>query len=225
MRSNFAELNYLDCQITGTPEMLSERRGVIFVSGNSQAAARCDDLFSAAVERHLFIGEFGLATRLKTANNLLVAVHTTVAAEALALAVNAEIDPNIAIEVMSNGAGQSRMFVQRAPMMARREYPGTSGALSWFMICCDLIEKRIARTNAHSPLAEAAIKLHREALAPKGNGDLDNACVYELVGALRSLSHRWKRAMRGVLGFIGVGKRWAVRPPRIFLSRHLFAPT
>ena len=57
----------LDCQITGSPEMLIERRGVIFVSGEQSAADVCAPIFAAAVNKHVFVGEFGAATKLKTA--------------------------------------------------------------------------------------------------------------------------------------------------------------
>ena len=99
--------------------MLVERRGVIFASGDRAAADRCTPIFAAAVARHFFVGEFGAATRLKTANNLLVALNTAAAAkEALAIAVSAGIEPHLAIEVMGAGAGQSQTFAQRAPLMA-----------------------------------------------------------------------------------------------------------
>src|SRR5262249_9027479 len=89
---------FLDCQITGSPEMLVGRPGVIFASGDRAAATRCEPIFAAAVARQFFVGEFGAATGLKTANNLLVALNTAAAAEALALAVEAGIDPQLAIE-------------------------------------------------------------------------------------------------------------------------------
>src|SRR5262249_5810300 len=55
----------LDCQITGSPEMLVEHRGVIFASGDRAAAARCEPVFAAAVARYVFVGAFGAATKLK----------------------------------------------------------------------------------------------------------------------------------------------------------------
>ena len=170
----------LDCQITGSPEMLIERRGVIFASGDRAATERCEPIFAAAVARQFFVGEFGAATRLKTANNLLVALNTAAAAEALGLAVASGIDPQLAIDVMGQGAGQSEMFAQRAPLMAERSYDGTSLQLSSFAIYLDLIDAAFADSSLDAPLAKAAVARYRQAIA-MGFGACDMACVYELV--------------------------------------------
>jgi 3-hydroxyisobutyrate dehydrogenase len=170
----------LDCQITGSPEMLVERRGVIFASGDRAAAERCTPIFAAAVARNFFVGEFGAATRLKTANNLLVALNTAAAAEALALAASAGIEPQLAIEVMGAGAGQSQMFAQRAPLMAERSYDGKSSQLATFTVYLDLIEAELQRSAVHAPLARAAVALYRQAITA-GFGANDMACIYELI--------------------------------------------
>jgi len=176
--------HFLDCQITGSPEMLVERRGVIFTSGDHAAAKRCAPIFAAAVARNFFVGEFGAATRLKTANNLLVALNTAAAAEALALAVSAGIEPQLAIEVMGAGAGQSQMFAQRAPLMAERSYDGKSSQLATFTVYLDLIEAELRRSAVHAPLATAAVALYRQAIAA-GFGANDMASIYELISTPR----------------------------------------
>jgi 3-hydroxyisobutyrate dehydrogenase len=176
--------HFLDCQITGSPEMLVEGRGVIFASGDHAAAKRCAPIFAAAVARNFFVGEFGAATRLKTANNLLVALNTAAAAEALALAVSAGIEPQLAIEVMGAGAGQSQMFAQRAPLMAERSYEGKSSQLATFTVYLDLIEAELRRSAVHAPLAMAAVALYREAIAA-GFGANDMASIYELIAPPR----------------------------------------
>jgi len=170
----------LDCQITGSPEMLVERRGVIFASGDRAAAERCRPIFAAAVARQFFVGAFGAATRLKTANNLLVALNTAAAAEALALAVASGIDPQVAIDVMGQGAAQSQMFSQRAPLMAERRYDGRSSQLSSFIIYLDLIDAALAESSLDAPLAKAAVARYRQAIA-MGFGACDMACIYELI--------------------------------------------
>ena len=175
---------FLDCQITGSPEMLVERRGVIFASGDRAAAERCAPIFAAAVARNFFVGEFGAATRLKTANNLLVALNTAAAAEALAIAVSAGIEPHLAIEVMGAGAGQSQMFAQRAPLMAERSYDGKSSQLATFTVYLDLIEAELRRSAIDAPLARAAVALYRQAIAA-GFGANDMACIYELIAPPR----------------------------------------
>jgi L-threonate 2-dehydrogenase len=174
----------LDCQITGSPEMLRERRGVIMVSGDKTAAERCRPIFAAAVEKQVFVGEFGAATRLKTANNLLVALNTAAAAEALALAVKAGVDPALAIEVMGSGAAQSQAFRQRAPLMAQRHYPNDSNTLASFTIYLDLIDAALENLSIDAPLARAAVTLYRRAIA-SGLGDKELSSIYEIISPAR----------------------------------------
>jgi 3-hydroxyisobutyrate dehydrogenase len=111
---------------------------------------------------------------------LLVGLNTAAAAEALAMAVNAGIDPKIAIEVMGTGAATSQMFVQRAPMMAARDYPNASSTLVSFTIFLDLIEAELAGSPIHAPLARAAVDLYRRAIA-SGLGDSELSSIYELI--------------------------------------------
>jgi 3-hydroxyisobutyrate dehydrogenase-like beta-hydroxyacid dehydrogenase len=133
--------------------------------------------------------QFGAATRLKIANNLLVALNTVAAAEALALAVAQGIDPDVAIQVIAAGAGQSQMFTQRAPLMVRRDYPGTSSTLGGFEIYLDAIEEELGRTKGNATLARAALHIYRQALAD-GRGSQDIACVYEVVTSTLSSGGR-----------------------------------
>jgi 3-hydroxyisobutyrate dehydrogenase len=171
----------LDCQITGTPEMLARRAGSIFISGDAAAAARCQKVFAAAIDHQTFISaEFGAATRLKTANNLLVALNTVAAAEALALALAGGINPQTALDVIGAGAGQSQMFLQRAPLMIQREYPATSSTLGSFEIFLDSIEDDLKRARQSGPLAKVAMQIYRQAIAA-GHAAEDMACIFEIV--------------------------------------------
>ena len=171
---------FLDCQITGTPEMLADGRGVIFASGDEKAAARCAPVFLAAVPKQYFLGPFGAATKLKTANNLLVGLNAAATAEAMALAVSAGIDPKIAIEIMGAGAGQSQMFTLRAPLMAERRYPNTSSTLNSFTVYLDLIDAALRASSLDMPLARSVVDLYRRAIAA-GMGEQEMSCIYELI--------------------------------------------
>ena len=63
---------------------------------------------------------------------MLVAIHNVAAAEALVLAMKAGLDPHRTVEVISSGAGTSRMFEVRGPMMAANTYvPATMRSDIW----------------------------------------------------------------------------------------------
>ena len=64
-------------------------------------------------------GAFGNGMKMKFVANLLVAIHNVASAEAMVLGMKAGLDPRTIFEMISNGAGNSRVFELRAPMMAK----------------------------------------------------------------------------------------------------------
>ena len=67
-------------------------------------------------------GPFGNGSKMKFAANLLVAIHNVAAAEAMVLAMKSGLDPALAFKVLTDGAGNSRMFQVRGPMMVKGDY-------------------------------------------------------------------------------------------------------
>jgi 3-hydroxyisobutyrate dehydrogenase-like beta-hydroxyacid dehydrogenase len=59
---------------------------------------------------------------MKFAANLLVAIHNVAAAEAMVLAMKSGLDPALSFKVLTDGAGNSRMFQVRGPMMVKGDY-------------------------------------------------------------------------------------------------------
>lgn len=69
-------------------------------------------------DRVLHIGEKpGKGTMVKAINQLLCGVHITAAAEALALAEKAGVDPALVLEIVQGTAAGSWMLSNRSPRM------------------------------------------------------------------------------------------------------------
>ena len=69
---------------------------------------------------------------MKFIANHLVAIHNVATAEAMVLAMKAGLDPHQTVEVIGSGAGTSRVFELRAPMMADNTYlPATMRSSTW----------------------------------------------------------------------------------------------
>ena len=78
------------------------------------------------------LGAFGNGSKMKLVANQLVAIHNVAAAEAMVLGMKAGLDPHQIVEVIGSGAGTSRMFELRAPMMADNPYqPATMRSTTW----------------------------------------------------------------------------------------------
>ena len=66
------------------------------------------------------VGDFGNGMRMKLVANLLVAIHNLSTAEAILLGARSGLDPAQVVRVVADGAGGSRMFQVRGPVMVQR---------------------------------------------------------------------------------------------------------
>lgn len=122
----------LDCPLSGTGAQAKTRDLVIYASGDPAEIRRLAPFFASFGRRYFDLGAFGNGTRMKFIANLLVAIHNVASAEAMVLGMKAGLDPSQIVEVIGSGAGTSRVFELRAPLMADNCYePATMRNAIW----------------------------------------------------------------------------------------------
>ena len=124
-----AGMTLLDCPISGTAGQARARDIVFYASGPEPAVRSFAPVLLAMGRAAPWLGAFGAGIKAKLVSNLLVAVHTMAAAEALNLAEQADLDPATMLDVLAAGAGTSRMLEVRGPMMVARTYPSDSATV------------------------------------------------------------------------------------------------
>jgi 3-hydroxyisobutyrate dehydrogenase-like beta-hydroxyacid dehydrogenase len=170
----------LDCTLSGTGAQAVNRDLVIYASGDSIAIAEQMQLFGDFARAAHDIGPFGNGTRMKFVANLLVAIHNVAAAEAMVLANAAGLDPDLVVKLAGAGAGASRMFDMRAPMMAARSYTPATMRVSTWQKDMDIIGAFARDLGVTLPLFEASAPIYTEALQA-GLGDQDTAAVFAVL--------------------------------------------
>lgn len=175
-------LDFLDCPVSGTSGVVARGEGVLFVGGERRVFERWRPLLESMLPRAIYIGAAGQAMVLKLVANLLVALHSVAAAEALHLARRAGLDPAVALEVLAGSAAGSRMLELRGPLMVRGEYPAQM-KLDLFMKDLHLIQDAAAAAGAALPLTDTAERLYAAA-AGTGHGGEDLAVVLTALAAL-----------------------------------------
>jgi len=168
-------VGFLDCPVSGTSGMVERGDGIIFVGGDRSLYERWRAVLESILPRVVLIGAAGQAMVLKLVANLLVALNSAAAAEALSLAARAGLDVRLALEILSASAASSRMLEVRGPMIARREFPPQM-KLDLFMKDLHLIQDAAAAVGAPLPLTDVAEALYRDAHAA-GHGGEDLAVV------------------------------------------------
>jgi L-threonate 2-dehydrogenase len=170
----------LDCPLSGTGAQAKTRDLVVYASGDSDAISRCAGLFSDFARQSADIGAFGNGSRMKFVANHLVAIHNVATAEAMVLAERAGLDPKMVVDMVGPGAGGSRMFQMRAPMMVERVYEPATMKVSTWKKDMAIIAEFADEVGCATPLFTLTQPVYTQAMA-MGLGDQDTAAVFEVL--------------------------------------------
>ena len=170
----------LDCPLSGTGAQARMRDLIVYASGDSDAIARCAGLFADFAKQSADLGVFGNGSRMKFVANHLVAIHNVATAEAMILAERAGLDPKKVVEMVGPGAGGSRMFQMRAPMMVERSYEPATMKVSTWKKDMAIIAEFADDVGCATPLFTLTQPVYTEAMA-MGLGDQDTAAVFEVL--------------------------------------------
>jgi putative dehydrogenase len=166
----------LDCPISGTGAQAKTRDLSIYASGDAASIEAVRPLlldFSRAVTN---LGAFGNGSRMKFVANLLVAIHNVASAEAFALGMKAGLDPHQILDLVKSGAGNSRVFELRGPMMADNDYDDATMKISVWQKDMAVIRQFARELGCEVPMLDATAPIYSAAVE-HGLGDKDTAAV------------------------------------------------
>src|ERR1700681_2367468 len=170
----------LDCPLSGTGAQARNRDLIVYASGDSNAIAKCMSLFSDFARQSADLGKFGNGSRMKFVANHLVAIHNVATAEAMILGEPRGLDPQIVVDTVGPGAGGSRMFQMRAPMMVEGVYEPATMKISTWRKDMAIIAEFADDVGCATPLFTLTQPVYAEAMA-MGRGDQDTAAVFEVL--------------------------------------------
>jgi L-threonate 2-dehydrogenase len=181
-----AGITLLDCPLSGTGAQALTRDLSVYASGDAEAIERCRPIFDGFANFTFTIGEFGAGTRMKFVANLLVAVHNLATAEAFVLGMKAGLDPQAILDVISKGAGNSRVFELRGPMMVAGTYDESTMKFEVFRKDVAVISEFAAAIDCPTPLLSASLPLYAAALA-QGRDKQDTAALCAVLEQMAGL--------------------------------------
>lgn len=173
----------LDCPLSGTGAQAKVRDLVVYGSGDPGSLCELGLLFGDFARLTCDLGAFGGGTKMKLIANLLVAINNVATAEAMVLASHAGLDPHQVVELIGQGAGTSRVFELRAPMMAEGRYVPATMRVSTWQKDMAIIASFAERLGCRTPLFAASAPIYDRAMAA-GLGDADTASVYTVIEAM-----------------------------------------
>src|SRR5262249_545813 len=153
-----------------------EKDLVIYASGDTKAIAALRSLFAAFSRAVYDLGAFGNGSRMKYVANLLVAIHNVASAEAMVLGMKAGLDPQTIYDLVVAGAGNSRVFELRAPMMVRDRYDDATMKVAIWQKDMAVIGEYAASAGCPTPLFSATLPIYAAAMST-GHAAHDTAAV------------------------------------------------
>src|SRR5580704_363095 len=163
---------FLDGEVSGTPGMVAERKGVIYLGGDREAVNKIEPVIGAFADHMLYLGPFGAATKVKLINNLLVGLHIAGAAQAMAIGLQADINPELLIEAIATGSGGSSQFRIRAPWMAERRLTPQQGSGPGLARNLESAKELANEVGVATPLLDCLIDIYRQAVPSIGERDV-----------------------------------------------------
>ena len=175
---------FIDGEVSGTPGMVSQRKGVIYLAGDAAACKAIEPVVAGFADSCLYFGEFGAASRVKLVNNLLVAVNIAATAEAMALGLKAGVDVPLMIKAIATGSGGSTQFGIRAPWMAERRFQPVQGAVPGLQHYFGMIGDFADAVGVATPVLDAVVPLYQRFIDMGFGEDYDVARMVDVLGSL-----------------------------------------
>jgi 3-hydroxyisobutyrate dehydrogenase-like beta-hydroxyacid dehydrogenase len=189
----------LDCPVSGTGAQAKTKDVVVYASGDPKTIRRLRPLFAGISRAVHDLGAFGNGSRMKYVANLLVAINNVAAAEAMVLGIKSGLDAKTVFDMVTTGAGNSRVFELRAPMMVKGRYDAATMKVSVWQKDMAVIGEFAQALGCPTPLFSATRPLYDAAMAA-GHADDDTASVCavleQMAGVTRGNS-RERRRKRG----------------------------
>jgi 3-hydroxyisobutyrate dehydrogenase-like beta-hydroxyacid dehydrogenase len=163
---------FIDGEVSGTPGMVVQRKGVIYLGGPGEAVRKVEPVVAAFADLCLHLGDFGAATKVKLVNNFLVALHIAGTAQAMALGLKTGVDKDLLIKAVATGSGGSTQFGIRAPWMAERKFLPQQGSAAGLAHYLDTARDLADDAGIGTELLDCLIDVFAQAVPDIGERDV-----------------------------------------------------
>jgi L-threonate 2-dehydrogenase len=167
----------LDCPMSGTGAQARVKDLVVYASGKTAVIRKLKPVFASFTRAVHEVGAFGNGSRMKYVANLLVAIHNVASAEAMVLGIKAGLPPQLIFDLIKTGAGNSRIFELRAPMMVKDDYSSNvTMKISVWQKDMDVIGGYARKIRVPTPMFDTSNAIYAKA-RKGGYDDQDTAAV------------------------------------------------
>lgn len=166
----------LDCPLSGTGAQAVTKDLLVYASGERTAFERVVPVLDGFARGTHYVGAFGNGSKMKYVANLLVAIHNVASGEAMLLGMKAGLDPQDIYDVIADGAGGSRIFQLRGPMMVADDYEPATMKMDIWQKDMKVIGEFARALGSPTPLFDASDLVYKEGMK-QGRDRQDTASV------------------------------------------------
>ena len=185
-------ITVLDCPVSGTGAQAAVRDIAIYASGDRKAYAKAEATLQGFSRSVYYCGEYGSGSKLKYVANLLVTIHNLSTAEAMVMGLKSGLDLELLYKVIRDGAGTSRMFEVRGPLMIANDYRKATMKVEVYKKDIDIIAQFAADLHCPVPLFEASKPFYAAAHA-QGRALEDTAAVCAVLEQMAGIQRKKQR--------------------------------
>ena len=169
------QIEMLDAPVTGSEPQAIEGKLTFIVGGKDAVYESCKPLFKAMGKASFHMGANGAGAYTKLSNNTISAISLIAFAEGVVMATKAGINPQLFVEVISQGGARSGQIDTKAPKVLKRDFhPNFATALMYKDL--GLAGEIAKELNVPTPALAIAREMLNMAIA-KGYGQEDVCSV------------------------------------------------
>ena len=185
----------LDCPMSGTGAQAKVKDLVVYASGDTAEIKKLKAMFAGFTRAVHDVGAFGNGSRMKYVANLLVAIHNVASAEAMVLGIKSGLPPQLIFDLIKTGAGNSRIFELRAPMMVKNDYGAPTMKIAVWQKDMDVIGGYARKIKVPTPMFDASSAIYTKA-RKSGYDDQDTAAVCAVLEKMAGVKRGRSRSKR-----------------------------
>ncbi|CAN6457116.1 unnamed protein product [Victoria cruziana] len=168
---------FLEAPVSGSKKPAEDGQLIFLTAGDRTLYEIVSPLLDVMGKSRFFLGDVGNGAAMKLVVNMIMGSMMASFSEGLILGEKVGLDPNVLIEVVSQGAISAPMFSLKGPTMVQAKYP-TAFPLKHQQKDLRLALGMAENVSQPSPIAAAANELYKIAKS-QGLGDADFSAVVE----------------------------------------------
>ena len=170
-------LLYLDAPISGGALKADAGALSFMVSGRPEAFAAAQPFLDVMAASVFNMGErAGAGSVMKAVNQMLAGVHVAITSEAMAFGMAQGLPPDRVLEVVSQSAGTSWMFENRAPRLIEEDFVPAHASLTIWPKDLSIILGICQQLGLAAPITQAALDRYQQAI-DEGRAHEDDASL------------------------------------------------